>query len=101
MDERTPSQIAYDEQQETIASILDAGLPLTSESNTSVENNTNVEGTDSQGIPDSLLRRNVIGASQDQATHQAYELYAESDPFASVEANDKGGVRYDGGGGYF
>jgi hypothetical protein len=98
MSERTPSQQAYLEQQETIAKIVESGASLTSESNKPTVNNVEGHDTDSQGIEGSLERRAVPDASFNQNVMDAYESYAENDPYAGREAAKRAGVvRYDPG----
>ena len=83
---RTLAQIARAEQIETLAAIEAAGLPTESASNASRVNNTDVAGTDSQGVPESLARRAVPDVSYGQATYEAYESYDPTDPLHAVEA---------------
>lgn len=101
MSDKTPAQLAHEEQQNIVAAILDAGLPLVSESNVMIENNVEDHEADSQGIEGSLARRAVPDASFNENTYNAYEEYDDSDAFASVEEWKRTGtVSYDGGGGY-
>ena len=92
---RTPSQIAFEEQQERIAAIDDAGLSeTTAASNRARVNNTDAASMDSQGLVDSLEARNTADVSFNMGTQQAYEDYVD-DPLGLVEAKKNSGASSD------
>lgn len=89
---KTLDQIAFDEQQDRIAAMDDAGLPhTTANSNRPRVNNTDATSMDSQGLAGSLDRRKVADVSFNMGTPQAYEEYV-NDALGLVEAKKNSGA---------